>query len=133
MQIIHDALLDDLSVKALNNPRLRINYNFHDGSDSPSQRMLNALEMGTVMTVHRHRHTAETYVLLRGRIRVIFYNQDRLETESMILDVTEGNYGVNIPLGQWHSLEVMEGGSVIFEAKDGPYTPLSDEDILKPR
>jgi len=133
MQIIHDALLDELSVKALNNSRLRINYNFHDSSESLSQRMLNALEMGTVMTVHRHRHTAETYVLLRGRIRVLFYDQDRIETESMILDVAEGNYGVNIPLGQWHSLEVLEGGSVIFETKDGPYAPLTDEDILKPR
>jgi len=133
MQIIHDDFLNELSVKALNNPRLRINFNFHDGSESPSQRMLNALEMGTVMTVHRHRHTAETYVLLRGRIRVMFYNQEGEETESTILDVSEGNYGVNIPLGQWHSLEVLQGGSVIFEAKDGPYTPLTDEDIIKPR
>lgn len=133
MQIIDDALLNDLSVKALNNQRLRINYNFHEVSESPSQRMLNALEMDTVMTVHRHRHTAETYVLLRGRVRVMFYNQDGIETESTILDVAEGKYGVNIPLGQWHSLEVLEGGSVIFEAKDGPYTPLTDEDIIKPR
>lgn len=133
MELINNDLLNELSVRALASPRLRMNHNFHDRLDSPSQRMLNALELGTVMTVHRHRTVAETYVLLRGRIRVIYYDQDRNETESTILDVREGTIGVNIPLGQWHSLEVLEAASVIFEAKDGPYVPLTEEDILEPR
>ena len=130
MQIIHNALLNQLSVQALKSPRRRMNFNFHDSAESPSQRMLNALEIGTEMPVHRHLHSAETYVLLRGRIRVLFYDDARVVIDSAILDCSEGNFGVNIPLGQWHSLEVLEAGSVIFEAKDGPYAPLSEEDVL---
>jgi len=130
MQIIHNALLNRLSGEALKNPRRRMNFNFHESAESPSQRMLNALELGTVMPVHRHRHTAETYVLLRGRLRILFYDDARVVIDSAILDCSEGNFGVNIPLGQWHSLEVLEAGSILFEAKDGPYAPLTDEDIL---
>ena len=131
MQIIHQALLNHLSGQALKNPRLRMNFNFHESAESPSQRMLNAFELGTVLPVHRHRHTAETYILLRGSIQVFFYDDARMITDSVVLDCSKGNFGVNIPLGQWHSLEVLESGSVIFEAKDGPYAPLTEEDILK--
>lgn len=130
MQIINDSILNDLAVEAIKSPRLRMNFNFHEGNESPSQRMLNALELGTILPVHRHRNTAETYILLRGRIRILYYDDARVLVDSTILDCSEGNYGVNIPLGQWHSLEVLKAGSVIFEAKDGPYAPLTEEDIL---
>lgn len=131
MQIIHKALLDHLSGQARKSSRRRMNFNFHECAESPSQRLLNALEPGTILPIHRHRHTAETYILLRGSIQVMFYDDAKKITDSVVLDCTKGDYGLNIPLGQWHSLEVLERGSVIFEAKDGPYSPLTEEDILK--
>lgn len=131
MQIIHTALLDHVSNQARKSPRLRKNFNFHESDKSASQRLLNGLEPGTELAVHRHLHTAETYILLRGSIKVLFYDDDRMVVDSVILDPLKGNYGVNISAGQWHSLEVLQSGSVIFEAKDGPYSPLSDGDVLR--
>ncbi|WP_455972760.1 WbuC family cupin fold metalloprotein [Bacteroides congonensis] len=128
--IINEKLLDEISAKAEKSDRLRMNYNLHDSLDAGVQRLLNALEIGTILPIHRHCHTAETYLLLRGKICVLFYNEMGGETDSFMLDPHIGNYGVHIPAGQWHTLEVMERGTVIFEVKDGPYTPLSPEDIL---
>lgn len=128
--IIDKNLLDEVSAKAKVSKRLRMNFNFHDSLDSKAQRLLNALEMGTVLPIHRHQHTSETYILLRGKIRVMFYNEMGAETESFILNPLDGNYGVHIPVGQWHTLEVLEKDSVIFEVKDGPYMPLEPEDLL---
>lgn len=129
--IIDNSLLNTVSDQAKESPRLRMNFNFHEAMDSKAQRLLNALEIGTDLPIHRHRHTAETYLLLRGKIRVMFYNDDKTETESFMLDPISGNYGVHIPAGQWHTLEVLESDSVIFEVKDGPYTPLGEEDLLR--
>jgi len=131
MQIIHSALLDYVTTQAQESTRLRMNYNFHEGASSPSQRLLNALEPGTELPVHRHRHTAETYILLRGRLRVIFYNDARLVVDSTILDPLKGQFGVNIPAGQWHTVEALEPQTTIFEAKDGPYGSLGEEDVLR--
>ena len=108
-----------------------MNHNFHDSLDAKAQRLLNALEPGTLLPIHRHPHTAETYLLLRGRIKVLFYNEQKVVTEEFDLNPLEGRYGVHIPKGQWHTLEVLESGSVIFEVKDGPYTPLAPEDLMK--
>ena len=130
MQIINQHLLDKVSEHAQTNPRLRMNHNFHDLAESAVQRLLNALEPGTQIPVHRHRHTAETYILLRGRIRVMYYNDQGIETDSAILDPKESSFGIHIQAGQWHSLEVLESGSVIFEVKEGPYAPLEAEDLL---
>lgn len=129
--IIDKALLDEVSAQAKSSPRLRMNYNLHDHLDAKAQRLLNALEIGTILPIHRHRHTSETYMLLRGKIRVMFYNETGAETESFLLDPLCGNYGVQIPAGQWHTLEVLENNSVIFEVKDGPYTPLAPEDLMQ--
>lgn len=131
MKLINKDLLDTVSSEAKVSPRLRMNYNFHDRLDAKAQRLLNALEPGTVLPIHRHPHTAETYLLLRGKIRVMYYNDLKEETESVLLDPLCGNYGIHIPANQWHTLEVIEAGSVIFEVKDGPYTPLGENDILK--
>ncbi len=131
MQLINSTLLNEVTKQAQDSPRLRMNYNFHDSLDARAQRLLNALELGTILPIHRHPHTAETYLLLRGKIRVMFYNDMKEETESTELDPQTGNYGVHIPAGQWHTLEVLEAGSVLFEVKDGPYTPLGENDVLK--
>lgn len=130
MQLINDILLDEVSEKATLSPRLRMNYNLHDNLEAKAQRLLNALEPGTQLPVHRHPHTAETYILLRGRINVLFYNEDKQVQEKQELFVGSGNYGVHIPAGQWHTLDILESRTVIFEVKDGPYTPLTEDNIM---
>lgn len=127
--LLNDKLLDELTSRAKASERLRMNYNLHDSLDAKAQRLLNALEPGTLLPIHRHRYTAETYVLLRGRIDVMFYDVARREIERFALDPHTGNYGVHIPAGQWHTLEVYES-AVILEVKDGPYVPLDPEDML---
>lgn len=127
--ILNDILLDEIGKQAKESPRLRMNYNFHDLLEAKAQRLLNALEVGTVLPIHRHVHTSETYILLRGRIRVMFYNNLGAETDSFLLNSLKGNYGVHIPKGQWHTLEVLEA-AVILEVKDGPYAPIQPEDLL---
>lgn len=127
--ILDDKLLDEIAAEAKLSYRLRMNCNLHDSLDAKAQRLLNALEPGTVLPVHRHRPTAETYLLLRGRIDVLFYDDDGCVTKRFALDPCNGKYGVHIPQGQWHTLEVCES-SVIFEIKDGPYAPLAPEDLL---
>lgn len=128
--IIDDNLLDKVTAEAKGSPRLRMNYNLHDSLDAKAQRLLNALEPGTVLPIHRHQHTAESYFLIRGRVTVLFYNVDWVLTERFDLNPLVGNYGVQIPAGQWHTLEVLESGSVIFEVKDGPYMPSAPEDMM---
>lgn len=127
--IIDNELLNEISRRATESERLRMNYNLHDSLDAKAQRLLNALEPGTILPIHRHRHTAETYILLRGRIDVIFYSDDATIVSRHELDPEQGIYGVHIPAGQWHTVEV-HTSSTIFEVKDGPYTPLESGDIL---
>ena len=130
MMIIDTSLLDSVTEQATESPRLRMNHNFHDSMEAKSQRMLNALEPGTEIPIHRHRTTAETYILLRGTIGVLFYNNEREIIETTELNPLKGKYGIDIPAGQWHTLEVLEPGTVIFEVKDGPYRAIGDEDVL---
>lgn len=126
--IINNELLDNITAQAEASPRLRMNFNLHDSLDAKAQRLLNVLLPGTPLPVHRHTHTAETYILLRGKMYVVFYDDLGVETQRHLLDPGEGNYGVQIPKNQWHGIEVLEP-STIFEVKDGPYTPLQPEDI----
>lgn len=130
MEVIDKSLLDEVSMQAKESPRLRMNYNFHETLDAPAQRLLNALEPGTMLPIHRHQHTAETYLLVRGKIRVMFYDDNGNEVESVLLDPLQKIYGVNISAGQWHTLEVLETRTVIFEVKDGPYCPIQEIDVL---
>ena len=127
--LIDDKLLDELMKEAVESPRLRMNRDMRNSAEDGSQRMLNALEMGTVLPIHRHRTSSETQILLRGKIDVIFYDDNGSETERFHLDPQNGMYAVNVPLGQWHNLEVIEP-AVIFEAKDGAYAPLAEEDVI---
>ena len=127
--LIDDRLLDALAREAQASPRLRMNRDMRNTPQDGSQRMLNALEKGTAVPVHRHRSTSETQILLRGRIDVMFYDDSGRETARFRLGREDGRHGVDIPAGVWHSLEVLEP-AVIFEAKDGPYAPPGPEDFL---
>ncbi len=128
--LIDNNLLDSVTTKAKESDRLRMNFNLHDSLDAKAQRLLNALEPGTDLPIHRHQHTAETYIVLRGALKVLFYNDDRMLTDEVMVDPLDGVYGLHIPAGQWHTLEVLESGTTIFEVKDGPYTPLAPEDLM---
>ena len=128
--LINEQLLDEVSAKAKASERLRMNYNLHEALDSKAQRLFNALEPGTKLPIHRHQHTSETYILIRGAIEVMFYNNNGVATERFHINPQNGNYGIHIPNGQWHTLEVLESNTVIFEVKDGPYAPLGAEDIM---
>ena len=131
MHLINTHLLDTITTQAKQSPRLRMNHNFHESPESKSQRLLNAMEPDTIMPIHRHLQSDETQILLRGKIEVTAYNDKKEVTERYILCSATGNYGVNIPKGQWHSLKVIESGSVIFEAKDGPYIPNDKNSLLE--
>ena len=129
--IIDKSLLDSVTSGAKESNRLRMNYNFHNSLDAPCQRLLNALEPGTIVPIHRHQHTSETYILLRGKLRMMFYNDQKEVIEETILSSESANYGIHIPAGVWHAMEVLASGTVIFETKDGPYMPNQECDILK--
>ena len=128
--IIDQTLLDELSAQAKANPRLRQSYDLRTSPEDGSQRMLNALEPGTVMPVHRHTGSAETMVMVRGSLREFFYDNDGNLSGTILLQAGGENPVLQIPVGQWHSLEVLEEGTVIFEAKDGKYKALGEEDIM---
>ena len=128
---ITQALLDDLTEQAKSSPRLRMNYDLRNSSDDVSQRMLNAIEPGTSLPIHRHRKTSETVVCIRGHMRELFYDEKGKLTEVIDLAPCSDCVALNIPIGQWHSVEVVESGTVILEMKDGAYEPLGNEDILE--
>ena len=128
---ITQSLLDDLTLQAKASPRLRMNYDLRNSSADGSQRMLNAIEPGSPLPIHRHRKSSETVVCLRGRLREIFYNDAGEVTEEIELAPGSDCVGLNIPLGQWHTVEVLESGTVIMEVKDGKYEPIQECDIIK--
>lgn len=127
--LIDNKFLDEVAALAKTSERLRMNRDMRNSTDDTSQRMLNALEIGTVLPIHRHPTTSETQLLLRGKIDVMFYDNQRCEIERFHLDPRNGVYGIDIPAGTWHNLVVIES-AVIFEAKDGPYKPILPENIL---
>ena len=129
MKIIDKSLLDTVTSGAKESNRLRMNYNFHDSLDAPCQRLLNALEPATIVPIHRHQHTSETYILLRGKLRMMFYNDQKEVIEETILSPDSANYGIHIPPGVWHAMQVLASGTVIFETKHGPYATIQDCDI----
>ncbi len=129
---ITQALLDDLTEQAKASPRLRMNLDLRNGEDDQSQRMLNAIEPGSQIPIHRHRNSSETVVCLRGRLVEEFYDElERICTDYIELSHNGQTVALNIPIGQWHTVRALESGTVILEVKDGPYEPLSDADILK--
>ena len=128
---ITQAVLDRLTAEAKASPRLRMNLDLRNSSEDQSQRMLNAIEPGSPLPIHRHRKSSETVVCLRGHLREIFYNDKGEVTERIDLVPGSDCVALNIPIGQWHTVEVLESGTVIMEVKDGAYEPLQDCDVLK--
>ena len=131
MKLIDKQLLDDVSRQAQKSDRLRMNYNFHQSLDDKCHRFLNAVEPGTKVEIHRHPTKDESFVLLRGRVRVNTYNDDGTVLESIVLCPEEGLYGVDISKNVWHNVECLESGSVIFECKEGPFVPHEEDGILE--
>lgn len=152
--IIDQKLLDDLSAQAKANQRLRQSLDLRTSFDDQSQRMLNALEPGTVLPIHRHTKSSETMVMVRGKLIERFYDDNGNITEEFVMAPLVAEQGqstnisnssnssnpvaepvevpmVQIEAGRWHSLEVLEEGTVIFEAKDGKYKQLTEEDIIQ--
>ena len=127
--VVDNKILDELTAKAKENPRLRCNLDMRNSADDQSQRMLNALEPGTVMHIHRHLASSETVIIIRGRIRWLFYDEQGRITESTELWSDGDVRMLNVEKGRWHSLECLESGSVLFEAKDGAYHPLEEDEI----
>lgn len=137
--VIDSDILDTITEQAKHNPRLRQSYDLRNTPEDGSQRMLNALEPGTVMPIHRHRESSETVVLLRGSIRQNFYDivsdgendyaVPKL-TGSWVLEAGGSCVGCNIPAGQWHNLECLESGTVLFESKNGMWSPLDENDMF---
>ena len=130
MKIIDTVLLDKVSAEAKASPRLRMNYNFHQSLEDKCHRFLNAVEPGTKVEIHRHPTKDESFVLLRGRVRVNTYNDDGTVIESVVLCPEEGRYGVDISKNIWHNIESLESGSLFFECKEGPFVPHEAEGIL---
>ena len=139
--IIDNILLDKLTAQAKESPRLRMNMDLRNSSADTSQRMLNAIEPGSVVPVHRHQKTSETVVVLRGRVVEEYYDDAGVLVESFVLgdchvaDAPRNDvpmaYALNIPAGQWHTLRALENGTVILEMKDGAYEPIGAEDVME--
>lgn len=127
---ITKTILDSLSVTAKENPRLRMNMDLRTSSNDHSQRMLNALEPGTLLPIHRHCSTTETLIVVRGKLKEKLYDDEGNLTDCFEMEAGGVCSVLQIEKGQWHSLECLEPGTIIFEAKDGAYEPLSENDIL---
>ena len=125
---IDQQVLDALTAQAKASPRLRMNLDLRNSPADQSQRMLNAIEPGTVLPIHRHRNSSETVVCLRGHFVEYYYDADGRLTDT--IDMVPGGTLINIPAGQWHNLESLESGTVLLEVKDGAYEPIGEEDIL---
>lgn len=125
VELINEQLLADLIKKAKASERLRQNYDFRTTPNDTSQRMLNALEVGTEVPIHRHESTSETVICIKGCLEWVFYDLNGsqfIERSRFRVCPAEGVYGIQVPIGEWHSVHIIES-SIIFEAKDGAYRP----------
>lgn len=128
--VIDSKILNELTAQAKANPRLRQAMDLRNTPEDLSQRMLNALEPGTVMPIHRHHGSSETVVILRGKIRWLFYDDNRNETEGVVLDAEGETRMLNVEKDRWHSLECLTPGAVLYESKDGAYHPLEEDEVF---
>ena len=138
-------LFDEILLRAQESPRRRMNFDLRtqakisglagneveDGWADMSQRMLNVLMTDTVIPIHRHSETSETVIVCRGKVREEFYDADGNKTAEFVLEAGGVCPGIQVPMGQYHTLVCLEDGSVIFEAKDRAYDPEGTEDFLK--
>ena len=130
MKIIDEKLVNDLATEAKQSPRLRMNYNFHQSLEDKCHRFLNALEPGTQVPIHHHPTKDETFVILKGRVRVTIYNDEGKVVESCVLSHEDGVYGADIPKNAWHGIECLEP-SVLLECKEGPFVEHEVDGILQ--
>lgn len=129
MKLITEELLNETTLKAKASDRLRMNHNLHTSIDASVHRLLNALEPGTYIVPHRHLDKEETYLILRGSLLAFLFDDNGNVTDKVLLSQASGNYGLEIPPGTWHTIIALESGTMIFEVKSGPYTPLQPEEI----
>ena len=129
IEIIDNQLLDEVSAQAKASSRLRMNYNFHKSLDEKCHRMLNAVEPGTEIPIHRHPTKDESFVIMKGKVKVTTYNDQGELQDYVVLSQENGQYGVNIPKNMWHTLEALES-SMLFECKEGPFVPHEVDGIL---
>ena len=127
--IINEQMLSDLTAQAKASPRLRMAYDLRNTSEDNSQRMLNAIEPGTEIPIHRHRDSSETILCVRGHFQECLYDDNGNLTE--VIDMLPGGVIVNVPIGQWHSLKSLESGTVLLEAKDGKWEAMREEDVME--
>jgi len=132
LKIVSPQLLDSMSEKAGAIPRRRLNYSFHDDLADPINRMLNAFEPGTYIQPHKHENPdkREVFIVLRGSLVVVLFDDSGNITEFVLLDADRGNYAVEIPPGIWHSVFSLVTGTVVYEVKDGPYLPINDKNFV---
>lgn len=130
MPILQQSILDETTDKASASPRLRMNYNLHESFEDQVQRMFNALEPGTIVPIARHPYSSETLIMLRGKLRVLIYDDNKNIIEDVVIAPNTDNIGYHIPKGTWHQVESLEHGTVCFETREGPYAPVAEEDIL---
>lgn len=128
--VIDDILLNRLTKQAKESPRLRQHYDLRDSSEDQSQRMLNAIEPGTVIPIHRHTMTSEDVIILRGRAEEVFYDNAGKEIGRYLLVPGGDTPAIHVPIGQYHTCQSLESGTVIIEFKNTKYDPETTEDIL---
>lgn len=128
--LLDNILFDSILLQAQESPRRRMNYDLRTSKADTSQRMLNVLMTDTVIPIHRHTDTSETVIVCRGKVREEFYDADGNKTAEFVLQAGGECPGIQVPMGQYHTLVCLEDGSVIFEAKDRAYDPEGTEDIL---
>ena len=128
--LIDKKLLDDLTERAKSSPRFRMNMDLRDSADDESQRMLNAIEPGTVIPVHRHNMTSEDVIILRGRAEEVFYDTSGQEIARFLLVPGGDAPAVHVPVGQYHTCQSLESGTVIVEFKNTRYDPEKTEERL---
>jgi cupin fold WbuC family metalloprotein len=124
---ITTGLLDQVSAKAKLSPRLRMNHNFHPELSDPVQRLLNALEPWTYIRPHRHAGKEESFVLLRGKVLAVTFNDDGTIRDHLVLDAKLGNLGLEFEENCYHMLTALEPGSIVYEIKEGPFIPHAED------
>ena len=130
---INKSLLDQVTDEARSSARKRKNYNFHTEFSDPMNRMLNAFEPGTYVHPHKHENPdkREVFLIFKGRLAVVFFNDKGAITDHVVLDPREESYGVEIEPGVWHNVVALESGSLVYELKDGPYSPENDKQFAE--
>lgn len=129
--LLTQEIINKLSKDATLSPRLRMNYNLHESFEDSVQRMFNALEPGTIIPIARHPYSSETLIMLRGKLRVLVFDDNKNIIEDVIIEANTDKIGYHIPKGAWHQVESLECGTVCFETREGPYTPVAECDIMK--